>query len=292
MTPRNPLESTLATVPTTAHTITVENRTTAVWEYGAPDAETTIVLIHGFRGTHHGLLSLVAAMPNTRFIAPDLPGFGASEPLMSRHTLASYARWLDGLLRQVDPDAKAVVLGHSFGSLVVANALESIAPRRIALVNPIAENALSGPNRILTGLATGYYKLGASLPERLGHRLLASPVITRIMSEVMAVTRDPALRRWIHNQHRQHFSSFVNRQVLLEAFRASVSDDVAAHAGDFPAGTLLVVGEKDAVAPLATSRRLHERMRGSELHIVHGVGHLIHYEAPRALARVLGNWCE
>lgn len=290
MTPRNPLEIAVSRIPTERRTVSIHGSTTAYWEYGPQDAEHTVVLVHGFRGTHHGLQTLVAALPEYRFLAPDLPGFGESSPLNGEHTLVSYASWLGEFLQVVDPDAKAIVLGHSFGSMVVANALNALAQRRIALVNPIARNALSGPDRILTALAIGYYRLGAMLPSKLGHALMASGVITRIMSEVMAVTKNRALRAWIHDQHRRYFSRFANRTVLLEAFRASVSDDVGSHADQFPRGTLLVAGELDAVAPVDDVRSLQKQMTGSELHIIHGVGHLVHYETPIALARILRAW--
>lgn len=260
---------------------------TAIWEYGANDAPETIVLVHGFRGTHHGLLSLVAAMPEVRFIAPDLPGFGESAVFAVEHSLDAYATWLRELLDALDPDARAVVLGHSFGSLVVARQVAALAPRRIVLVNPIAENALTGPDRVMTNLAIFYYWMGARLPRGLGNALLSSGLITRVMSEVMAVTKSRALRAWIHRQHADHFSEFVSRESLLDAFRASVSDDIRSHSSEFPEGTLLVVGEKDAIAPLPASRRLHPAMPGSTLRVIGGVGHLIHYETPLALARVL-----
>lgn len=287
MTLHNPLEKALAQIPVAEQALTVAGASTHVWIYGPADASTTYVLVHGFRGTHHGLLSLIAAMPEARFIAPDLPGFGDSGVLPGGHDLDAYAQWLADLVRIYDPQGETVLLGHSFGSLIVARSVRSLAPRRIVLVNPISENALQGPDRLLTGIAVGYYRVGAALPKRAGELLLGARPITRIMSETMAMTRSRALRQWVHQQHDTHFSSFANRRALLEAFEASVSDEVRTHAAEFPPGTQLVVGEKDAIAPLAASRRLHAAMPGSTLHVIGGVGHLVHYEAPLALARIL-----
>lgn len=283
----NPLELALRGIPVTSRRRVIAGAETAIWEYGPNDADTTVVLVHGFRGTHHGLLSLVGAMPEVRFLAPDLPGFGESAPLPRRHDLDGYADWLAQLVAAEDAGGDAVVLGHSFGSLVVARDAARLAPRRIVLVNPIAENALSGPDRLMTGVATAFYRLGAALPHRPGHALLGSRAITRVMSEIMATTGDRALRAWIHDQHRRHFSSFATRAVLLEAFEASVSDEVRAHAAALPAGTVLVAGERDAIAPPDAARRLAASVPESTLHLLGGVGHLIHYEAPLALARVL-----
>lgn len=287
MRPNNPLEHELERIRTRRMDIDVAGTRTAVWLYGPPDAEDAVVLVHGFRGTHHGLLNLVASLPEVRFIAPDLPGFGESGEFAGEHSLDAYAAWLADLLDVVDAEARAVVLGHSFGSMIVARGVRALGDRRIVLVNPISENALAGPERIPTAVAVGYYRLGAALPEPAGNALLKAPLITRLMSEVMAVSRSRALRAWIHDEHGRHFSDFTSRRALLEAFRASVSDDVLSHAAEFPRGVHLIVGERDRIAPLAGSRKLHEAMPGSTLHVIKGVGHLVHYETPTALARIL-----
>lgn len=287
MRPPNPIHERLADIPVTTRTLPLLGGRTAIWDYGPAHAERTVMLVHGFRGTHHGLANLIALLPEVRFIAPDLPGFGASTPLDRPHSLDAYAEWLLALLEAEDPAGTATVLGHSFGSMIVAAAAERLRQTSIVLVNPIAENALEGPERLLTNLGVLYYRIGAALPGRLGRALLGAPAITRIMSEVMATTRSRALRRWIHAEHREHFSEFADRDVLLEAFKASVSDDVRSHAGAFPPGTTLIAGERDQIAPPAASRRLHRAMPGSDLHLIGGVGHLIHYETPIPLARLV-----
>lgn len=286
----NTADELLARMPVAERSDAVAGADIRWWEYGPADAETTIVLVHGFRGTHHGLLPVVARFADggdTRFIAPDLPGFGASGPLPSGHSLDDYATWLRAFLERVDPDGRAVVLGHSFGSLVVARRVRALAPRRILLVNPIAAPALEGSAVIGTKLAIFYYWLGAVLPAPLGNALLRSRAITRVMSEVMAVSRVPALRAWIHREHDRHFSEFHDRGTLLEAFRASVSDSVTAHAAELPAGTVLIAGERDAIAPLRDQHRLAAAAPQASLHVIEGVGHLVHYETPVAAARLI-----
>lgn len=286
----NPNDEALRSMPSTGVRGHVAGAALRWWEYGPQDAPTTVVLVHGFRGTHHGLLPVVARFaddPSVRFVAPDLPGFGASDALPREHTLDAYAAWLRGFLDQLDPDRRAVVLGHSFGSLVVARDAAALAPRLIVLVNPIAAPALEGTAVIGTKLAIFYYWLGSALPAPLGRALLRSRLITRVMSEVMAVTRSRALRAWIHREHDRHFSAFADRRTLLEAFRASVSDSVLRHADALPAGTVLVAGERDAIAPLDDQRRLVAAAPHVSLHVIEGVGHLTHYETPVAVARVL-----
>lgn len=287
MRPLNPLQTRLAEIPVDTRLVRIRGSETKLWQFGQQDASRTVLLVHGFRGTHHGLANLIALMPEVRFLAPDLPGFGESTPLTGEHSVAEYAAWLLELLRIVDPAGSSTVLGHSFGSMIVAKAAAQIGGRDIILVNPIAENALKGPDRLLTNLGIFYYWAGASLPRPLGNALLSSRLITRVMSEVMTVTKHRALRQWIHEEHEEHFSDFANRDVLLEAFRASVSTDVTAFAGDLPTGTTLIVGERDMIAPLDAAKRLFARMPESKLHVIEGVGHLVHYETPKPLAHVV-----
>ncbi|MDJ1371142.1 alpha/beta fold hydrolase [Gulosibacter molinativorax] len=287
MRPQNPLQARLGEIPVVTRLRSIRGSETKIWVFGPEDALQTVVLVHGFRGTHHGLANLVALLPEVRFIAPDLPGFGESTPMPDEHSVNHYATWLLELLREEDPDRAASVLGHSFGSMIVARAAADLEGRDVILVNPIAENALEGPARMLTNLGVFYYWAGAALPAPVGQALLASPVITRVMSEVMAVTRSRALRTWIHAEHEEHFSEFASRDVLLEAFRASVSTDVSAFAAELPAGTTMIAGERDLIAPLDATKRLHAKSPGSELHVIEGVGHLIHYETPIPLARLV-----
>nr|WP_237465548.1 alpha/beta hydrolase [Leucobacter luti] len=251
--------------------------------YGAPEGP-TLILVHGFRGDHHGLegiaQALVAAAPELRVVVPDLPGFGESPAIPGRtHDIALYGEWLRAFAGEVAPGGFAV-LGHSFGSLVVASALAGgLAPRRTVLINPISAPALEGPQAVMTQLAIAYYRAADLLPERAARGLLGNRLIVRVMSEVMAKTRDPELRAWIHGQHASYFSTFSDPTTLLEAFRASVSHTVTEYADAFTMPTLLIAGDRDDITPLAKQLELQRRISGAELRILPGTGHLVHYEA-------------
>ena len=267
---------------------------TRYWEYGDPTAHTTIVMVHGFRGDHHGLEPVVAQLPGFRMISPDLPGFGESGVLKGcRHDIAGYGRWLAEFVAALGLTGRRVVLGHSFGSIIVAASVAGgLHADDVVLVNPIAAPALAGPRGILTRLAVFYYRVAARLPERLGFALLRNRVIVRVMSVTMAKTGDPGLRRWIHNQHDRYFSAFADRRVVLEAFTASVGSDVSEFAGRIPQRTLLIAAEKDDITPVAAQYRLQKLFPDATLQVIPDVGHLIHYEVPAqaadALRRFLG----
>ena len=228
--------------------------------------------------------SLLAEIPVERGVSPDLPGFGETAPLPGRpHDLATYAEWLRAFAAEVAPGA--VILGHSFGSIVVAAAVaDGLATPRVILVNPIGAPALAGPRGILTRLAVFYYWAGARLPKGLGDALLRNPAIVRVMSVSMAKTDDKALRRFIHDQHDTYFSRFADRDVLHDAFLASVSNDVREFAPAIAQPTLLVAAQKDDITPIEAERQLATLFPQADLVEIPDVGHLIHYETPSVAA--------
>jgi pimeloyl-ACP methyl ester carboxylesterase len=289
----NPYAEQLARASVTEQTVRVLGSDTRYWEYGDRRDGPTLVLVHGFRGDHHGLEPVVAFLPGVRIISPDLPGFGASSPLDEvRHDIEGYGRWLAEFVARIGAD-RTVLVGHSFGSIVVAAAVAAgLSVERVVLINPIAAPALAGPRGVLTRLAVFYYWLSAVLPERLGFALLRNRVIVRIMSLAMVKTRRPALRRFVHDQHDRYFSAFADRRVVLEAFRASVGADVSEFATRITVPTLLVAADRDDITPVLEEVRLQHLFPQASLKIIAGVGHLIHYEKPREaaayIARFLG----
>lgn len=283
----NPYSALLDAIPVVRHDVDVLGGTTAYWIYGPQDAETTIVAVHGFRGEHHGLEPVVAHLGGVRVISPDLPGFGDTPPLPDRrHDLAAYTDWLAAFVAAVAPGA--VILGHSFGSIVVAAAVAGgLQTPRMILVNPIGAPALEGPRGILTRLAVFYYWAGARLPQRIGEALLRNGIVVRVMSESMAKTRDDDLRRFIHDQHDTYFSRFADRDVLHDAFLASVSHDVREFAPRIGRPTLLIAAQQDDITPIEAERHLATLFADAQLVEIPDVGHLIHYETPAPAAEAI-----
>lgn len=294
MTDRSPYSARLDRIPVSRRSVRTGESLTSYWEYGSPGDSPTVVMVHGFRGDHHGLEPVVAHLEGVHVLSPDIPGFGESEPLAGTHDIEGYATWLNDFISVLDLPEPPVILGHSFGSIVVAAALAHTPLRapKVILVNPIAAPALAGPRGILTRLAVFYYRMGAWLPERLGFALLRNRAIVRVMSETMAKTKDRGLRRWIHNQHDLYFSAFGNRAVVLEAFRASVGSDVSEFAADIVDRTLLIAADQDDITPVAAQHELVKRFPDATLEILPGVGHLIHYEVPEEAAGLIRSFLD
>ncbi|HJW01184.1 MAG TPA: alpha/beta hydrolase [Arthrobacter sp.] len=278
------------TARTRATDIELDGSTVAYWTYEpvqvTPETR-TILVIHGFRGDHHGLLRVADQLPGMRIIMPDLPGFGSSDAFASGpHSVEHYGTFITNFMAALNLGPDTVLLGHSFGSIVAAHfvAAHPGAVSQLILINPIAAPALEGPKGIMTKLAVLYYRLAARLPRRLGLALLRSRLIVRVMSEAMAKTPDKELRRFIHGQHHSYFSAFADRDSLLESFTASVSGHVAQVAPRLTLPVLLIAGEKDEIAMLPDQHRLAALLPDGTLKVIPGVGHLIHYETPAPAA--------
>lgn len=278
-------------------TLQVDGGLRRYWDFPAEEpvpGAAPLFMVHGFRGDHHGLLRIVDALPNHRVIVPDLPGFGQSEELEGRHDVAAYSAFVRESVRRFNLGPDTVLIGHSFGSIIAARSAAD-APGAFAglvLINPISAPALDGSSRLATRLAELYYRLGAALPEPLGLALLRNPLIVRAMSEMMAKTRDRSLRSWIHQQHRNYFSAFASRDVVMQAFTASISGTVRDSAERLLLPVLLIAAEKDDLGSVATQQALAALIPDSTLVVLPEVGHLIHYEAPDAAARHISDFLD
>ncbi|HEU4807786.1 MAG TPA: alpha/beta hydrolase [Homoserinimonas sp.] len=285
----SPFAGQLSTLPIEKHEVEVLGSTTRYWVYGAPDAATTVVISHGYRGEHHGLEPVIAQLPGVRFIGPDLPGFGESTPMTeSPHTIDGYATWLVAFVEALGLTGEAVILGHSFGTITSTAALAKGLPTpALILINPISVSGLNGPRPLATRATVWYYRMAGKLPERLGLALLRSWWIVQFMSMSLVKTKDKALRKWIHREHHTYFSNFASRDVVVEAFDASTSF----HVGDFAAAisvpTLLVAAELDDITPVAAHTPVVNAIGDATLVVLPDVGHLIHYEKPEEAARAV-----
>lgn len=288
----SPYAAALAAIPVREAAVEVLGSRTRYWEYGPRDRPVDLVLVHGYRGDHHGMEPIVSYLPELHIVSPDLPGFGGSTPTCGTHSISGYATWLSHFLDALDLTG-TTLLGHSFGSLVVSHAVAAGVPSpRLVLVNPIAVDAMSGASRVLVPLTRLYFRIGRALPDRAAHLWLGNRLATFGMSLMLARTTDRRLRRWIHEEHDRYFGRFSDPTTLAEGYAASLSTNVIAAAPALTMPTLIVAGDVDSIAPLEGARELARLLPRAELVVLHGVGHLIHYEKPAeaaaAIRRFLG----
>jgi pimeloyl-ACP methyl ester carboxylesterase len=285
----SPFAAKLAELPQSTDSVTVLGSETHYWTYGPDDAHTTIVICHGYRGEHHGLEPVIANLRGFRIIGPDLPGFGDSTPLVGTpHSIAGYADWFAAFIEALDLDTPPVILGHSFGSIVTSYGVAHcvLSTPKLILVNPIAAPYDSGPFGFAARATLGFYRVAEKLGG-FGRWMLGNPLTVQVMSSALVKTKDRSLRRWIHDQHHTYFSRFSDLPTVVESFVASTSTDVSVVGARIAVPTLLIGAELDLITPVSALHALQNQMPDATLHVIDGVGHLIHYEKAEITATMI-----
>lgn len=281
-----PHAAALAEIPVREADATVLGSRTRYWEYGPRDAATTILLVHGYRGDHHGLEPVIALLPGIRFVSPDLPGFGASTPMTEApHSIAGYERWLTAFADAVQLPADTIAFGHSFGSMITSHAVADGFPARaLILLNPISADPRTAAGVGITRLTRAYYGLSRRLPTGVGRRLLGNWLVVQFMSMNLVTTSDKRLRTWVHEEHHRYFNGFSDPKTVAEAFDASLSTEVGKAAPRVSVPVLMIAGENDRIAPLSGQQATVGLFPDARLVVLPTVGHLVHYEASQGAA--------
>lgn len=248
-----------------------------------------MIMLHGFRGTHHGFGLIAENLKDYNLIIPDIPGFGESKELDDKHNIDNYVKWLHDFISSLKLDQKPILIGHSFGS-IVASYYAAKYPQTITkliLINPIGAPALSGPRAIASRITQFYYWVGKNLPDKAAVKWLGSKTIVMAMSVTMAKTRDKKLRKYIHSEHLQHFSTFASKRVIAESFDTSIRHSVKDVAGDLKIPTMMIVADKDDITSLKQQEKLSKIVPDNQMKIINNVGHLTHYETPEIVAQYI-----
>lgn len=276
----------------------------SVWRYPAdhgpdgtmasPGPRPRLLVVHGFRGDHHGMEPLADALPEFEVLAPDLPGFGATPPLRGSfgertpHDVDAYAEVVEQLRSGLGLGEGDVILGHSFGTIVLAAHLRRHAGWAGAVMMcPISDDIFRMP--LLPGAAAVevFYRAGGILPEAVGSAWLRSRLATTAMNIAMGTARQPRIRHFVSEQHRLYFSDFADRATLLEAYRASSRHTVTEYAKEITVPVQLIAGARDQASTPAGQLQLRDALPCARLETIRDVGHLMHYEKPAEAARAV-----
>ncbi len=259
------------------------------WSYNVGKNLPVIVMLHGFRGTHHGLDLIARQLDRFHVIVPDLPGFGIAGALDDEHTVENYVQWVHDFIKSLELAHPPVLLGHSFGTIIAA-AYAASYPKtitKLVLVNPIGPHGKRGINTLLTYITLGYYWVGKKLPHNLATRLLSAKFVITIMTLVMTKTKDKQVRAYIYDQHYTHFNSFANPTSVSQAFKTSTTRTVHEFGLQIVVPTLLIAGDKDEITSVAKQQLMAQTFPNARLEVIHGVGHLTHYETPKQVGLLI-----
>ena len=230
-----------------------------------------VLLLHGGGIDSAGFSYKYAIEPlarSHRVFAPDWPGYGKSDKPGGEHTMEFYAAFLGGLMDALQLQ-RASLVGLSLGGGAVLGF------------------TLRSPRRVEKLVLVDSYGLGDEVPwGRLGYLLVRAPLIGNLTRALLRRSR--RMIRWsfynVVHDHRavtdemveeayqlinrpgagDAFSSFQRSEVGWNGLRTSFVDRLH----EIKAPVLVIHGANDGFVPAAWARRAHERIVGSELHVL------------------------
>jgi len=244
-----------------------------------------IVLVHGNAVSGHDFLTsgVAGALARTnRVIIFDRPGFGHSKrPRRRIWTAAQQASLLQQALSRLEIE-HPVIMGHSWGALVAL---------AMGLNDPAGTAGLV--------LISGYY-----FPSLRLDAPLVAPVALPVLRDLLRYTVSPVLGRLLMPAFKRalfaparvppRFQAEYSAAMALRPsqIRATSEDGALlmpsanrlfARYGELTMPVAIMAGHGDKIVSNRQAERLHAAISGSALHLVHGVGHMLHHIAIRGV---------
>lgn len=249
--------------------------------YGPDDAAATLVLLHAFplsRGQWRAQGESLARATELRVVAPDLRGCGESSVIGPAATMEQMA---DDTLTLLDAlgIAQVALGGLSMGGYVALAALRAWPERIRALIladtRASADTAEAQAGREATARFVAAQG-PAALFERDAAKLLSNHALTR-QPEVVAQARELA-----------EANSAAGLATVARGL--ALRPDAMERLPQIDCPTLVMVGEQDAITPVADARVLFERIPHTQLEVIPDAGHLSNLERPAIFTDLLARF--
>ncbi len=232
-----------------------------------------VLVMHGFTESALDLEDLINAIAaQYRVIAPDMRGYGRSEPKPRIYTPDFYtedAHEMAALLRHMGIE-RAHVVGFSDGG-------------EVALLMPI----------LYPDMVRSVVEWGAAGTLRSSEPNSIAGELDQIYNMIDNPTDE--MRGWADYVKEQYGEEVVRSmtQGWAEASKAILArggDISLSRAGEIKCPTLLISGENDPFATPAMTRELAARIPNATVEIVQGAGHSVHYEQPEWFTKRVQGW--
>ncbi|MGB5082095.1 MAG: alpha/beta hydrolase, partial [Burkholderiales bacterium] len=257
----------------------------AVHEAGRGNAR-SILLVHGIGagGARDYREQIEWLKKSFHVVAPDLPGFGASDKGNLLYSPSNYA----AVLKRVADrflERPFILVGHSMGAVVslrYAATYPGDVDRLVVIDAPGILHRVSSASQFLAYLGVEFVPPAVEPMEEIAN------LARRFLAPLARLRLDPQII----------LASAQLRETLLGgdpariAGLAVVSEDLRTALPRVRAPTLLVWGGKDALAPPRNGRVLALKLPHAQLQVIGGAAHTPMIEAPERLRAVLEPFLE
>lgn len=266
-----------------------------VRRWGADDAP-TLLLVHGWMDVS-ATFAPVAQRLAARFrvLIPDWRGFGLTQWPQDGYWFADYVADLDALVDHYSPQAPLLLAGHSMGSTAVAH-FAGLRPQRVSKLAIL--DGLALPNGDPGQIVKVYrrwlnaVKTGLSVPSYPSFEVLAARVSKRNPKLGAAHCLEIA-RAWGQLGDDGLVRLASDPRHLLNMPRSYQQAESDAIWACVEAETLFIDGGASPFAhslPAGEPERRRQLFRRHRRVVIEDAGHMLHFEAPAALADHLADF--
>jgi len=233
-----------------------------------------IILLHGWGGNKDSWRLLIEALKTIdfdfgkfRLYALDLPGFGDSAEPKQGWNVENYTNWLEKLLIKIYKDDELKgdydLIVHSFGGRILMKLFD----RQF-----VHEAGVAKPDRLVMIAAAGIkptetFRIKvAKCAARIGKSVMSLPLLNRLA---------PLAQKILYKALRTHDYE-KSSGVMRDTFLKVINEDLKGSLDHITNPTLIAWGVRDSYVPVNDARLMHEKIIGSELHIIKDGKHGIH----------------
>ncbi len=249
-----------------------------------PEAEETVLLIHGFGGSATNWTSVMYELADEGFrvVAVDLKGFGLSEKKVDDDfSHKSQAKFLNSFVEKLDLE-NITVVGHSMGgNIATMYVLEY--PERIEKLVLVSAAVLQGED--FDRMRSDVFKV-LDLPVfreyvRVGLKFIFSS--KRIESLFNSAMYQPEKVDVQEPQFVNPTLFFGWEYIVIKMTSALHMNLVEKPLSEINVPVYILWGEKDIWTPVSQGKNLNSKIEGSKFELMEDVGHLPMFENPDVL---------
>jgi pimeloyl-ACP methyl ester carboxylesterase len=253
------------------------------YELSNPDAQETVVLVHGFSIPYFIFDPTFEFLTRSGFrvLRYDLFGRGYSDRPQTQYNIDLFVRQLRDILDGLDVTRPVSLVGLSTGGPISAVFTERYPERvhKLVLIDPVGAKPFA-LGRVLKVMAMPF--VGETIINWLGIRGM-----TRISSSEAAIRAyaDQILPGYITQMRYKGFKRAILSTIRNDMLGSFI--DVYEHIGKMNKPVLLFWGPQDHTVPFKHSEILRQVMPNIQFHAIEHAGHIPHYEKPADVNPIL-----